>query len=93
LVPDKSDGAFTVADNSPWPESYTYGTVLRTQDTAPPDSRLVGSGSIWWLLKFVGLAITALAISQGAPFWFDLLQKVMNLRLAGDAPNEKQPAK
>jgi hypothetical protein len=92
-VPVSSDGSFTITDNSPWLEAYTYGTVLRTQDTAPPDSRLVGSGFMWWLLKFVGLAITALAISQGAPFWFDLLQKVVNLRLAGDAPNEKQAAK
>ena len=92
-VPVSTDGSFTIADNSPWLETYTYGTVLRTQDTAPPDSRLVGSGFMWWLLKFAGLAITALAISQGAPFWFDLLQKVVNLRLAGDAPNEKQPAK
>jgi hypothetical protein len=84
----------SVTDNSEWLTSYyTYGNLLRPQDTPPPDSRLVGSGPMWWLLKFVGLSITALAISQGAPFWFDLLQKVMNLRLAGDAPNEKPPAK
>ncbi len=93
--PDKGndDKSQSITDQSEWLDDYTYGTVLRTQDTAPPDSRLVGSGPMWWLLKFVGLAITALAISQGAPFWFDLLQKVMNLRLAGDAPNEKPPAK
>lgn len=41
------------------------------------------------VLKFLGLLITMLAISQGAPFWFDLLKKIVNLRLAGDAPNEK----
>jgi len=41
------------------------------------------------LLKFLGLLATTLAISQGAPFWFDLLQKVVSLRLTGDAPNEK----
>jgi hypothetical protein len=44
---------------------------------------------LWWW-KVVGLAVTALAISQGAPFWFDLLQKAVNLRLEGDAPDEKQ---
>ncbi len=93
LVPVDGDGPFTVADNSPWLDPYTYGTVLRTQDTPPPDSRLVGSGPMWWLLKLLGLALTALAISQGGPFWFDLLQKAVNLRLAGDAPNEKPPAK
>ncbi len=44
----------------------------------------------WWFLKLLGIVVTALAISQGAPFWFDLLQKAVNLRLAGDAPDEKQ---
>jgi hypothetical protein len=44
----------------------------------------------WWLMKLFGIALTALAISQGAPFWFDLLQKAVNLRLAGDAPDEKK---
>jgi hypothetical protein len=78
----------SVTDKSPWLQMYTYGTVVRAQD-ALPDPRMVGSGGLWWLLKFVGLALTALAISQGAPFWFDLLQKFVNLRLAGDAPNEK----
>lgn len=47
----------------------------------------------WWTWKFLGIALTALAISQGAPFWFDLLQKAVKLRLAGDAPDEKQKKK
>jgi hypothetical protein len=36
-----------------------------------------------------GWLITALAISLGAPFWFDMLNKVMNVRAAGRAPEEK----
>jgi hypothetical protein len=36
-----------------------------------------------------GWALTALAASLGAPFWFDLLQRVMNLRANGRAPEEK----
>lgn len=44
---------------------------------------------LWWFWKIIGLTVTGLAISQGAPFWFDLLQKAVNLRLAGDAPDEK----
>jgi len=51
----------------------------------------VGSG--WqtlgsWLAKLVGLALTVIALSLGAPFWFDMLNKVVNLRNAGRAPNE-----
>jgi hypothetical protein len=36
--------------------------------------------------KLFGLLITALAVSLGAPFWFDLLQNVLNLRTAGPKP-------
>jgi hypothetical protein len=35
------------------------------------------------LMNFLGWVITALAISLGAPFWFDMLSKVMKLRSAG----------
>lgn len=31
-----------------------------------------------------------ITVSQGAPFWFDLLKEIVNLRLAGDASNEKK---
>jgi hypothetical protein len=37
----------------------------------------------------LGWLITLLAISLGAPFWFDLLNKFMNLRHAGRAPDER----
>ncbi len=35
-----------------------------------------------WLLKFLGLAISAFAARQGAPFWFDILKKLVNVRSA-----------
>lgn len=35
--------------------------------------------------RFFGFLITALAISLGAPFWFDLLSKFVNLRSSGRA--------
>jgi hypothetical protein len=36
---------------------------------------------IWdWLMKLLGLIITAFAISLGAPFWFDLLNKFIIVR-------------
>lgn len=50
----------------------------------------------WKLLlrKLLGVLLTALAISLGAPFWFDMLNKVINIRAAGPAPDErpKSPA-
>jgi len=48
-----------------------------------------------WLERILGWAITAVAISLGAPFWFDLLNKIMNIRNAGKSPDEaaKKPEK
>ncbi|MEO1626422.1 MAG: hypothetical protein AAFV25_14800 [Bacteroidota bacterium] len=37
----------------------------------------------FWLEKLFGWLITALAVSLGAPFWFDLLRKIVNVRSAG----------
>lgn len=39
-----------------------------------------------WLTKLGGLIFTALALSLGAPFWFDALNKVVNLRGSGKPP-------
>jgi hypothetical protein len=39
-----------------------------------------------WFRKVLGLLITTLAISLGAPFWFDILKNVANLRSSGPAP-------
>lgn len=36
-----------------------------------------------WLFKFFGFLITAAATAQGAPFWFDLLKNLVNIRSAG----------
>ncbi|MCB0636791.1 MAG: hypothetical protein KDC54_09260 [Lewinella sp.] len=37
-----------------------------------------------WLAKIMGYIVTALAVSLGAPFWFDLLRKIVNIRAAGN---------
>jgi len=36
-----------------------------------------------WLLKLLGIFITGAAAAQGAPFWFDILKKVVNVRASG----------
>jgi hypothetical protein len=35
---------------------------------------------IGWLMKIIGFALTATAVSLGAPFWFDLLNKFILVR-------------
>ena len=39
-----------------------------------------------WLSKIVGTVISILAVSLGAPFWFETLNKMVNLRNAGNKP-------
>ena len=46
---------------------------------------------ISWLVKLMGLVMTGLATTQGAPFWFDILGKLVNVRGTGANPAEKQP--
>lgn len=41
------------------------------------------------LLKLGGILLTALAARQGAPFWFDMLKRAVNLRGTGPKPDEK----
>lgn len=46
-----------------------------------------------WLWKILGILISSVAVAMGAPFWFDLLNKFVNLRLTGSPPpDSRQPA-
>jgi hypothetical protein len=47
---------------------------------------------VWMLMKVFGLLLTGLAVSIGAPFWFDILQTVMSFRGAGTKA-EPEPKK
>jgi hypothetical protein len=48
----------------------------------------IGSGliALALLYKVFGLVLTGFALSLGAPFWFDLLSKLMNIRGTGPKP-------
>jgi hypothetical protein len=41
-----------------------------------------------WVTKVAGLIASILAVSLGGPFWFDVLQRFMQLRATGVAPRE-----
>lgn len=47
-------------------------------------------GGIFRDYRFVGFFITGLMISLGAPFWFDLLKKLVSIRGDGVKPEEKK---
>jgi hypothetical protein len=52
---------------------------------APPQS----NSQTNLLLKLAGIFLTALAARQGAPFWFDILKRFVNIRSTGANPDEK----
>jgi hypothetical protein len=43
-----------------------------------------------WIEKVIGLLLTALAVSLGTPFWFETLNKLVNLRNAGNKPKTEE---
>ncbi|HVF43107.1 MAG TPA: hypothetical protein VM936_08855 [Pyrinomonadaceae bacterium] len=61
-----------------------------SDSSIPDDPRRLPGTPGDWALKILGLLITALAISQGAPFWFDLLNKIIVIR-STVKPKEKSP--
>lgn len=51
--------------------------------------------SLYWpqlRRAWIGLLLTTLALSLGAPFWFDILNKVVNVRAVGRNPAENAKA-
>jgi hypothetical protein len=44
-----------------------------------------------WAMKLLGMLITGAAAAQGAPFWFDVLKKMVNVRSSGPNPSEQTP--
>jgi hypothetical protein len=42
---------------------------------------------VQYLWKVLGLLLTTLALTLGAPFWFDTINKLVNIRSAGDKPS------
>ena len=72
-------------------------SIRLVTDTATDD----WPGAIWqpgaasrWMQAlnqhFVGWVLTMLAVSLGAPFWFDILNRIVAVRGAGKAPEEAQ---
>ena len=64
-------------------EQALLGQVLGWQNGLQDTSKRA------WMERIFGWLLTILAICLGAPFWFDLLNKFINIRSAGKAPDEK----
>lgn len=90
-----------------WHEQEVRAAITATAQTQPDSlSQLMNTigqfnlgwgklpqGMGGWLQKIIGLALTILAVSLGAPFWFDVLKNLTNMRNTGPAPQLAQPSK
>jgi hypothetical protein len=65
----------------------TFGIPIigSTKCIVPPQSNNQNNLAV----KLLGIILTALAARQGAPFWFDVLKRFVNLRSTGTNPDEK----
>ena len=52
----------------------------------------VPQGAAAIALWALGIAVAGFAVSQGSPFWFDVLNRVTNIRLSGRRPEPAEPA-
>jgi hypothetical protein len=48
-----------------------------------PQTAAIYDWVAWVARRLLGSVVTAFAISLGAPFWFDILQKIVNVRSSG----------
>jgi hypothetical protein len=93
----KKTGADSTAGNAASAKLVSGAADTRTAKSAPSNDSVAPpaeavSGTTYagrWLAKFFGLLMTGLAISLGAPFWFDMLNKVISVRAAGRSPAER----
>jgi hypothetical protein len=74
----------------PGQENDIYGVVFSGQ-CYPIINSPVATNLVGWLIKIAGILISGVAASPGASFWFDLLKKIINVRLTGINPAEMQP--
>jgi hypothetical protein len=69
--------------------SLPIGWVNKMADhdpVTPANPREIPSTGGEIILKSMGLLITGLAISQGSSIWFDILNRVVNMRSTGVKP-------
>jgi len=78
-----------VCTRFPQKENDIYGVMISGQCypiiNSPQVTDLTG-----WLIKLAGIFISGVAASPGASFWFDVLKKIINVRLSGVNPSELQ---
>jgi hypothetical protein len=74
------------------PLGYDWGYVKKYwRAWASPEHQSLKAVVAHWLFNFTGWLLMAIAVSLGAPFWFDMLNKLINLRMSGVKPDKAPP--
>ena len=86
------DSIKTFIDNDIKKANNAIGIGWDAQQGDTISEKLAGIG--WdWPATILGWIITAFAITLGAPFWFDLLKKIIRIRGSGVKPEEEKAVK
>jgi hypothetical protein len=77
-----------------WPADQAKACAIADGDPAAPPTAETLCWKGWSLPQMiVGWLVTAIAVIFGAPFWFDLLNKLVALRSSGKDTDEKKEGK
>ncbi len=72
-------------------DDEVYGFIVAKQCYPIINAPYLRDGT-GWFLKLFGLIISGLAAAQGAPFWFDILKRIVSVRSSGNTPAENSKA-
>lgn len=94
LNPPDSSASVVAAASVPIPDQLRQvGDDIRAAQPLPIGWSHARNGALraifsWpgGLFKFLGILVSSFAILMGAPFWFDMLNKIINLRISGNPP-------
>jgi len=83
------------AKSQPPPLQQAQAQQFNPTEANPTRVGELGNDALMLLTMLAGWLFTAVAVSWGAPFWFDLLNQIVNLRIAGPKPESSAsgPAK
>ena len=88
--PEETDAKYTSITDDKARQSQFDADKLAS-DTDPRRWPPFGKYGEGWIWKLLGIVITALAVSQGAPFWFDMLNKFIVIRSTVKPREKSQP--
>jgi hypothetical protein len=83
---EKSDSIYNIVASTAIPIGWDTKTIYDKTKIRYKSIIVILRPGETIITKIIGLLLTALAITLGAPFWFDVINKLANIRSAGRKP-------